>query len=207
MKFFSKKSSKTQPDDTDDDSLRSPSPSPTKASASKTPKPSSGRLARPASPSLRESKPRTSARRKRIDPDLHPLNFDPAERSRLAAMANRDSMEIDREPVNGGPSSPLPQSPAAQHHPPPQAPNPSITVPITNGGSSPMKVDGDVPVPPPHRSQPTSPIPTPAAEAEAYKAAGNKFFKEKDYRKAIDEYTKGIVHVRMASHSTVGKPC
>ncbi|KAI9770146.1 MAG: hypothetical protein M1840_003596 [Geoglossum simile] len=46
------------------------------------------------------------------------------------------------------------------------------------------------PVPPPHRTQ-ASPSP-PLVDAEAFKAAGNKFFKAKDYEKAIVEYTKAI---------------
>lgn len=65
-----------------------------------------------------------------------------------------------------------------------------------NGGSS--------PVPPPHwiniiSTQPSTPqisvpqlsTPQPKPDPEAFKAAGNKFFLQKDYRKAIEEYTKG----------------
>lgn len=49
------------------------------------------------------------------------------------------------------------------------------------------------PTPPPHRTK-TSPPPPPEIrpeEAEAFKAAGNKFYKAGQYSKAIDEYTKG----------------
>lgn len=51
----------------------------------------------------------------------------------------------------------------------------------TNGDST--------PVPPPHKVQ--SPPPKPAIDPEACKATGNKYFKAKDYPKAIAEYTKG----------------
>ena len=64
-------------------------------------------------------------------------------------------------------------------------------------------MDEDVPVPPPHRSQPSSPVPTPEAEAEAYKLAGNKFFKEKEFRRAIDEYTKGTSVHRLTKKKKV----
>lgn len=61
-------------------------------------------------------------------------------------------------------------------------PKPNGTAAETNGDSS-------APPPPPHRT-PTSP--PPPVDAEACKAAGNKFFKAKDYTKAIQEYTKGM---------------
>lgn len=110
-------------------------------------------------------------------------------------MSNRNSMDIDREPANGNPSSPPPQS-----SPVPSGPSQStFTVPVTNGAASPVTSpvngngDGDVPVPPPHKSNPSSPKPTPEDEAEEFKNAGNKFFKEKDYQRAIAEYTKGTL--------------
>jgi len=52
------------------------------------------------------------------------------------------------------------------------------------------------PTPPPHRSNSSS-----TDEAENFKLAGNKFFKDGDYRRAIEEYNKGMlfgVHVRFA---------
>lgn len=45
------------------------------------------------------------------------------------------------------------------------------------------------PVPPPHKVP--SPPPKPAIDPEACKALGNKYFKARDYTKAIAEYTKG----------------
>jgi DnaJ family protein C protein 7 len=68
-------------------------------------------------------------------------------------------------------------------------------------GAAPAEAESDAPRPPPHRT-PTSPpvkkAPTPppapvkdTVAAEAYKTSGNKFFKAKEYEKAIQEYSKG----------------
>lgn len=56
------------------------------------------------------------------------------------------------------------------------------------------KANGDSgPLPPPHGSNPTtSPPPKPALDPEACKAVGNKYFKAKDYAKAIQEYSKAL---------------
>lgn len=55
--------------------------------------------------------------------------------------------------------------------------------------------DTEGPEPPPHKSNSSSPVldvaPTPE-QAEEFKAAGNKFYKAKEYKKAIEEYTKGM---------------
>ena len=86
-------------------------------------------------------------------------------------------MDVDREPVvNGAASSPAssPQQPSAQTN---------FSVPIPD--------NTDAPAPPPHKSNPSSPITTPEDDAEQYKAAGNRHFKEKNYPKAIEQYTKG----------------
>lgn len=47
------------------------------------------------------------------------------------------------------------------------------------------------PTPPPHRSSPT-------IDADSFKLAGNKFFKDKDYNRAIQEYNKGLMTRIMA---------
>jgi DnaJ family protein C protein 7 len=96
-----------------------------------------------------------------------------------------DHMDIDTEGQNGVPTSP---SPSPQTNVPG-----AFDTPQTNGTSS--SPTGDGPTPPPHKSSPTSPAPAAAAtpeEAEAFKANGNKFYKAKDYKKAIEEYTKGM---------------
>lgn len=93
-------------------------------------------------------------------------------------------MDIDRE------SNATPSSPPSAPQPGPQA---SFSVPIPNGINTAVNGDGDnAPAPPPHKSNPSSPVPTTEDEAEAYKAAGNRFFKEKDYKNAIIQYTKAI---------------
>ena len=126
---------------------------------------------------------RFASRRNKVDPDIHPLNLPPEERERKrlsalskSAMSGRNSMDIDQEPVNGA----SPQTPKKQTN---------FSVPIPNGTSH----DG-APAPPPHRSNPSSPVPTPEDDAESYKAAGNRFFKDKNYPKAIEQYSKGTVY-------------
>ncbi|KAL2261306.1 hypothetical protein VTK26DRAFT_4422 [Humicola hyalothermophila] len=234
MKFFSKISSKKpnslEEDDEDagvhshDSHPSSPSKSPTKSSGSRSPTKRTSQCA--ASPTSRESKqqsPRisrpfarypadpglSSSRRKKIDPDTHPLNLPPEQRKRLSelsAMSARSSMDVDKEPVVSGvnPSSPSSQFPQ-NHQPPPQyqkspsmsshTPN-SFTVPVTNGVDA-SKTNGvadeAVPPPPPHRSQPSSPVQSEAEQAESFKNEGNKFFKAGDYTHAIEFYTKAVV--------------
>ena len=59
-----------------------------------------------------------------------------------------------------------------------------------NGMSNHEQGNGDGgPVPPPHKTP--SPPPKPAYDPEACKATGNKYFKAKDFTRAIQEYTKG----------------
>lgn len=92
-----------------------------------------------------------------------------------------DPMDLDHEQPNGAPSS----------SPPPNI-NESVDLPKTNGVNGTPSEEG--PVPPPHKSNTTSPAAPPALtaeDAEAFKTAGNKFYKAKEYKKAIEEYTKG----------------
>ncbi|CAM1505285.1 Fc.00g109220.m01.CDS01 [Cosmosporella sp. VM-42] len=206
MKFFgsgkkpsSKKPSDQSLDERDDSQLPSYSePSSPAKSPTKSPKKSS----RPASyveqPNTKPSSSRSSrlsrhstdpglSRRNKIDPNTHPLNLPPEERKRLSALAtnamNRsNSMDIDREPVNGTAASsttPPPQNPSAQTN---------FAVPIPNGNTS----HDEAPAPPPHKSNPSSPTPTPLEDAESYKAAGNRFFKDRNYTKAIEQYSKAV---------------
>ncbi len=231
MKFFSKISSK-KPNSADEDDDEHPGAydssqqsSPTKSSGSRSPTKKASSQ-RPASPTSREAKPQSPrpsrpfarhptdpGRRKKIDPDTHPLNLPPEQRKRLSelsvsAMSARNSMDVDKEPVAGGkPASP---PPPMAHYPPHQQPQPqpqyqqrpanspshqnSFTVPVTNGAEQPPAngvADEAVPAPPPHRSQPSSPVQTEAEQAEAFKNEGNKFFKAGDYTHALEFYTKG----------------
>jgi DnaJ family protein C protein 7 len=151
----------------------------------------------------RRSASYSSKRSSKYDRDSHPLNLPPDELRRLSssamsAMADQPTpqpMDIDREVT----ASPPPSSPAA-------------ATPKSNGANG----DEDRPAPPPHRYT-TSPPPQsatyaatpeaasppaqlPTIDAEEYKAAGNKFFKIKDYPAAIKEYSKGgcTRHTRIA---------
>lgn len=221
MKLFSKKSSKTQPSSHEgDDSIPlppdapSPARSPTKRSSrqqqpqphgSPSKKPSSSTSGGPqTSPSRKEHRPSrssrafvrsptdpahsssSSSRRSRVDLNTHPLNLPPEERKRLSALSNMsDPSAMDVDPPTSPPSSSSPPPQPAQ--PQPQS---AFSVPITNGTK---KTNGESAAPPvpPHRSNPSSPVPSPEEEAEAFKAAGNKYFKEKKYADAVKQYDKG----------------
>lgn len=217
MKLFSKKSSKNQPSSHEGDDNQPPlpdAPSPTKSpsksssrqphGSSKKPSSSSSTSGGPqASPSRKEHRPSrssrafvrhstepghsssSSSRRSRIDLNTHPLNLPPEERKRLSALSNMSdpsAMDVD-PPTSPSPSSPPPQ----QAQPQPQS---AFSVPITNGTKQTNGGSAAPPVPP-HRSNPSSPVPSPDEEAEAFKAAGNKYFKEKKYADAIKQYDKG----------------
>ena len=109
-------------------------------------------------------------------------------------MSARES--VDRMDVDPPSSAATPSSPPRQESPPAAEQTGEQTPPATNGSSSPKKEDA--PAPPPHTSDPNSPPPTPADEAEVFKNLGNKFFKERNYRRAIEEYSKGsLVHRRV----------
>lgn len=163
------------------------------ATAAAEPKRSSRHFSR-ASSDLGKS---SSFRRNKIDPNTHPLNLPPDEIRRLSAlsvMSARDSverMDVDTPSAASAPSSPSQrkQSPPAAEQTPAQTPPPA-----TNGASSPKK--DDAPAPPPHTTDPNSPPPTPADEAEVFKTLGNKFFKEKNYKRAIEEYSKGTATIQ-----------
>ena len=143
----------------------------------------------PAKPSFA----RASAAHK-YDPDSHPLNLPPEEHKRLSvisAMSDQPSptpMDVDRDSDS---ASPAPASPAL-----PPIKNPKVqraNTNGTNGATTPMDQDEEMgPRPPPHRAV-TSPPPVvkPPADPEQFKVAGNKFFKAKEYEKAISEYSKG----------------
>lgn len=209
MKFFgagkksSSKSNKHTPSSSVDErdfpphqQQHSDPPSPTKSSSShKSPKKSSrsessrdvksssSRHSRLARHSTEPSVSSSSSRKSKLDLDTHPLNLPPEERKRFSAlsrsattMSGRNSMDID-PPVNGSSGSPRASAQA------------NFSVPISNGSSH-----EEPPVPPPHKSTPSSPDASVAEDAETFKAAGNKFFKEKSYAQAIEQYSKGKRH-------------
>ncbi|KAK5636698.1 hypothetical protein RRF57_012410 [Xylaria bambusicola] len=167
--------------------------------SSRSPTKKSARPASPAHPQREQSKSKSSrsfgrhssdSRRAKYDPNTHPLNLHPDEIKRLSALAamsdhrnSFDKMDVDKENSVQPPSSP----------PPPQQPTKSFTVPInslTNGSQPEINTEG--PAPPPHRSNPSSPVPSDAEQAENYKSLGNKSFKERQYKKAIKEYSQAI---------------
>lgn len=78
---------------------------------------------------------------------------------------------------------------------PPENPSTPMAWQQMNGADNEDHANGDAsPVPPPHGSNPaTSPPPKPSIDPEACKALGNKYFKAKDYSKAVQEYSKGRV--------------
>ncbi|KAH4345883.1 hypothetical protein HBH98_117050 [Parastagonospora nodorum] len=154
--------------------------------------------------SSRRSSSYSSRRSSKYDDDSHPLNLPPEQRKRFSAMSQMadqpspQPMDIDRDASSS--PAPAPSSPAAA-----QAPKANGV----NGNGNGNAHDDSRPAPPPHRYT-TSPPPqgtnyaatpeaaaTPPAEiptidAEEYKAAGNKFFKIKDYPAAIKEYSRAI---------------
>lgn len=142
-----------------------------------------GPTLRPAATSTRKAMPKTNfkspkksdKKKSKPDPDSHPLNsyFPSAAMSREDARSTPMEIDSDAPAVNG--SS--------------QPPTPSHDAPGAFPGEEPNGVDDrdeKSPTPPPHRLQPT-----PKVDPEACKAAGNKFFKAKDYDRAVQEYTKG----------------
>lgn len=196
--FFSKKKPNPVPTATANDSTPgtppplSPSPSPEKEKKSK------GYFVRERQKESKIKSPRSSKSFSRSDPYEHPLNLPPDELRRLSALSTsmsspRDSREEGGVALHSDPmeTTPAPETPGA--------------FPQPNGvnGDHPNDEDQENrPTPPPHRTT-TSPQPQPEksnkpekpeireAEAEAFKAAGNKLYKAGQYGSAIDEYTKG----------------
>jgi hypothetical protein len=104
------------------------------------------------------------------------------------AESARGSMDVDGSDQNGVTSPPVESPPLT-----PAKATSGAFPENTNGISTEINGQEDKsPTPPPHRS----PV-KPAIDAEACKAAGNKFFKAKDYLRAVTEYTKGSL-----SHTT-----
>ena len=118
------------------------------------------------------------SRKSKPDLDLHPLNLPPDE-LRAAAMAREEArnatpMDLDDPPTtaNGAsqPATPAQETPGA--------------FPNGNGDANGVSDHEEKsPTPPPHKPQKVDP--------EACKAAGNKYFKAKDYDRAVQEYSKG----------------
>ena len=134
------------------------------------------------------------AKRKSKTADEHPLNLPPEELRRLSARMARDekrsSTQMDLDMSDNASSEAQADSGSSA---PSQPPTPGDNTPgafpsseaQTNGDHS--REDTMSPPPPPHRVNTQ-----PKMDPEAAKAAGNKFFKAKDYGRAVVEYSKGM---------------
>ncbi|KAI9645910.1 hypothetical protein NHQ30_005347 [Ciborinia camelliae] len=159
-------------------------------------------------------RPKSSAypSRNSFDPNTtHPLNLPPDQLRRLSTqvrMSEPMDLDVDSPSSARNPSPP----PATNSQPNTQPSTPKSAEPVpkpsskpapktspqpsaTNGQNVPVDGEGPPPPPPAHKSNPTSPQavapPTPE-EAEAFKDSGNRYYKVKQYKKAIEEYTKAV---------------
>lgn len=201
MNFFSKKSKKSPPsphDEVNNDNHTAPrqSPSPKKSSTSSSSRSNrrdskdDRRNSHTSSHSSGSRGPTPISRAHTFDTNTHPLNLPPDLR-RLSALSNMNEqprpepMDVDSDP-HVQPATPTEKMPGAFN---------AAAANGVNGSENKDRMDVDgAPTPPPHKSAPTSPVAPPAPtpeEAEAFKNAGNKHYKAKEYRQAIEEYTKG----------------
>lgn len=146
---------------------------------------------------MRKSK-KSEKKKAKPDKNSHPLNLPPDQLRQLSAAmaeanANGDPMDVDEpQPPTSSmktspPVTPLQSAPGAFPD--------STTNDDTNGVNG--HDNEKSPTPPPHKEPPPPPV-----DAEACKAAGNKFFKAKDFPRAILEYTKGTL-----KHDTCSSRC
>jgi DnaJ homolog subfamily C member 7 len=126
--------------------------------------------------------------KKKSKPDLdtqifETLNLPESELRRLsAAMAREEArmatpMDVDNNAMTNGSSQPATPSR--------EGPGAFPESDADADANSASDRDEKSPTPPPHRVTP------PKVDPEACKASGNKYFKAKDYDRAIQEYTKG----------------
>lgn len=149
--------------------------------------------------------------RNSFDPNTtHPLNLPPDQLRRLSTQVRMsEPMDVDVEspssarnpsppPATSSQSTTQPSTPKNAEPTPKPTSRPALkSVPqpnANNGQNAPGNGEGPPPPPPAHKSNPTSPQavapPTPE-EAESFKDSGNRYYKAKQYKKAIEEYTKG----------------
>lgn len=91
------------------------------------------------------------------------MNLPPDELRRLSAMAAARDESVNAMDVD-------PKSPSNG---------------VNGGGAGDNGATEKSPTPPPHRSG------SGTAEADSFKLAGNKFFKDKNYVRAVEEFSKG----------------
>ncbi|KAJ9498785.1 hypothetical protein LTR99_007768 [Exophiala xenobiotica] len=139
----------------------------------------------------KQDKDRDKKKSAKHDTDTHPLNLPPDQLRKLTARmareeAERQSMSMDRDIPETTNKDSTPNDSSQPATPSQDAPGAFPDEPATNG------VNGhneQSPTPPPHKA---APAPKEKVDPEACKAAGNKFFKAKDYDKAIAEYSKAV---------------
>ena len=135
---------------------------------------------RPSSSRPKSHRARSDSRHSRRPSEgSHPLNR-PLEELRKSSYLNTMSEPMDLDRDTPAPTTPL-EKPS-----------------VANGVNGDDHKEDAPPPPPPHRTptspqQENGPQQSPAADGEAYKAAGNKFFKAKEYNRAILEYGKGSI--------------
>ena len=188
-KFFAKSSPKKRDSSSSPTKENTPPRSPSKKAPAQ---PAAvERDIRPTPPKHSKTFPRPSRSPRKAPPgypqDTHPLNLPPEEReqrrSALFAMSSSpDPMESDPQ-YDMQDSEPSRTSSFDAPEPTPRG-NGIENEDSRNGAKS--------PIPPPHKT-PTEPPPPPKpkVDPEACKAAGNKFFKMRDWDKAIAEYSRG----------------
>ncbi|KKA31022.1 hypothetical protein TD95_004118, partial [Thielaviopsis punctulata] len=123
------------------------------------------------------------------DRDIHPLNLPPEERQRLSTQ--RLSQQLHQKQKK--------QQKQQKHQSQPiftmSDPNQMDVDESASASTSVPSSSTPAPTPPPHRSTPTSPKSSAKStvdEAETHKNNGNRFFKEKNYKSAIEEYSRAI---------------
>ena len=181
--FFSKSSPKKNQDRAPTENRR---PSAGLASGQSSRSPSKSPIKSPRVSENKSSKknPRSRPGNHRLDPgDTHPLNLPPEERDRrrsAMSSANED-MDTAMPDYSDGTADMDGETPQENGHM-----TGSAEYAHPDGSSSPAES--------PHKSP--SPPPKPAIDAEECKSLGNKYFKAKDYTKAVAEYTKGMAMIR-----------
>lgn len=158
---------------------------------------------------MRKSKSRSPEkkkheRKKTKDSIEHPLNLPPEELRRLSARMARDEkrssaqMDVD---VDVDSESAQPDVASQDSQPPTPGTDAPGAFPssekLSNGdNNAESREQTKSPTPPTHRVNVQ-----PKMDPEAAKAAGNKFFKAKDYGRAVVEYSKGVYPNLMCNYT------
>lgn len=141
----------------------------------------------------RSSEKKKADKKKTKDIDEHPLNLPPEELRRLSARMARDEKRSSTQmDVDVDSESAQPDLGSQDSQPTTPGDNTPGAFPtsekLSNGDAdSDTREQTKSPPPPLHRINIQ-----PKMDPEAAKAAGNKFFKAKDYGRAVVEYSKGV---------------